>query len=245
MKNIMFVLFISVFAFVITANAQKSEKFENLKILPKNITKEKLDDIMHSFTDGLGVNCEFCHVRNEVTDKMEFSKDTKTAKNKARVMLKMTMAINKNYLSKLSKYSDNIMQVKCVTCHRGNKEPKMLQDVLYRTINKKGIDEAISTYHKLHDEYYGGFTYDFKDHTLVELVQMLNKDKKYDDALKMAQLNIDMYPKSGVAYYGIGIVYAAKGDKENAIKNYKKAIDLMPRAARFFNRKIEELEEKK
>jgi tetratricopeptide (TPR) repeat protein len=245
MKNIVFVLFISVFAFVITANAQKSEKFENLKILPKNITKDKLDDIMHSFTDGLGVNCEFCHVRNDDTNKMEFSKDTKTAKNKARIMLTMTMAINNNYLSKLSEYSDNIIQVKCITCHRGNKKPEMLQDVLYTTVDKKGIDEAISTYHKLHDEYYGGFTYDFRDHTLVELVQMLDKDKNYDGAMKFAQLNLEMYPKSGVAFYGLGEVYAAKGDKENAITNYKKAIELMPRAARFLNRKINELGEKK
>ena len=242
MKRIVLVVFISVFALAVTANAQMSEKFKNLKVLPKDITKDQLDTIMHSFTEGLGVNCEFCHVRNEDTNKMQFDLDRKTAKSKARIMLKMTMAINKDYLSRLSEFSDHIEKVECITCHRGNKEPKMLEDVLYRTIQKDGIDSAITTYHKLHDEYYGGFTYDFKDHTLVKLVQMLNKDQKYDDAMKIAQLNLKMYPNSGVATMGLGEVYEAKGDKEKAIGTYKKAIELMPRAAWFINRRIQELQ---
>ncbi len=244
MKRLVVLFFISVFAFAITANAQMAEKFKNLKVLPKDITKDQLDKIMDSFTEGLGVNCEFCHVRNEDTNKMQFDLDKKTAKSKARIMLTMTMDINKKYLSELSQFSDNIEQVKCVTCHRGNKQPKMLEDVLYKTVQKDGVDSAITTYHKLHDEYYGGFTYDFRDHTLVQLVQMLDKDQKYDDALKFAQLNLEMYPNSGVATFGLGQVYEAKGDKENAIKTYKKAIELMPRAARFLNRRIEKLQGK-
>jgi tetratricopeptide (TPR) repeat protein len=244
MKKIALVFLISVFAFAVTINAQMPDKFKNLKVLPKDITKDQLDKIMDSFTEGLGVNCEFCHVRNDQTNKMEFNLDQKTAKSKARIMLQMTMDINKKYLSQLSEFSDNIEKVECITCHHGNKMPKMLEEVLYSTIQKSGVDSAISTYHQLHDEYYGGFTYDFKDHTLVKLVQMLNKDQKYNDAMKIAQLNLEMYPNSGVATFGLGQVYEAKGDKENAIKTYRKAIELMPRAARFLNRRIEELQKK-
>jgi tetratricopeptide (TPR) repeat protein len=242
MKKIALAFFMSVFVLSVISNAQMPDKFKNLKILPKDITKDQLDKIMDSFTEGLGVNCEFCHVRDEQTNKMEFDLDQKTAKSKARIMLQMTMDINKKYLSQLSQFSDNIIQVECITCHRGNKMPKMLEDVLYSTIQKAGIDSAISTYHQLHDEYYGGFTYDFKDHTLVKLVQMLDKDQKYEDAMKIARLNLEMYPNSGVATFGLGQVYEAKGDKENAIQTYKKAIELMPRAARFLNRRIEELQ---
>lgn len=244
MKRIVLVILVFVFALAVTTNAQMPEKFKNLKVLPKDITKDQLDKVMHNFTEGLSVNCEFCHVRNEDTHKMQFDLDRKTAKSKARIMLKMTMDINKKYLSQLSEFSDHIEKVECITCHRGNKEPKMLEDVLYKTIQKDGIDSAITTYHKLHDEYYGGFTYDFKDHTLVKLVQMLDKDQKYDDAMKIAQLNLEMYPNSGVATYGLGQVYESKGDKEKAIETYKKAIQLMPRAARFLNRRIEELQKK-
>ena len=244
MKRTVIVFFISIFVSAIAVNAQIPGEYKNLKILPKDITKDQLDKIMDSFTEGLGVNCEFCHVRNADTDKMEFSLDTKESKNKARIMLNMTMDINKKYLSQLSEFTDYIEQVKCITCHRGNKEPKMLEDVLYNAIQKFGVDSAITTYHQLRDKYYGGFTYDFRDHSLVSLVQMLNKDQKYDDAMKIAQLNLDMYPNSGVATFGLGQVYEAKGDKEKAIETYKKAIELMPRAARFLNRRIKELQEK-
>jgi tetratricopeptide (TPR) repeat protein len=244
MKKTALVFFISIFALAVTTNAQMPDKFKNLKVLPKDITKDQLDKIMNSFTAGLGVNCEFCHVKNDQTNKMEFDLDQKTTKSKARIMLQMTMDINKKYLSQLSQFSDNIEQVECLTCHRGNKQPKMLEDVLYSTIQKNGIDSAITTYHQLRDEYYGGFTYDFKDHTLVKLIQMLDKDQKYDDAMKIAQLNLEMYPNSGVATFGLGQVYEAKGDKVNAINEYKKAIELMPQAARFLNRRIEELQAK-
>ena len=145
MKKTALVFLISVFVLTVASNAQMPDKFKNLKVLPKDITKGQLDKIMDSFTEGLGVNCEFCHVRNEQTHKMEFNLDQKTAKSKARIMLGMTMDINKKYLSQLSEFTDNIEQVKCITCHRGNKMPKMLEDVLYSTIQKAGIDSAIST----------------------------------------------------------------------------------------------------
>jgi hypothetical protein len=60
--------------------------------------------------------------------------------------------------------------------------------------------------------------------------------------MKIAQLNLKMYPNSGVATMGLGEVYEAKGDKEKAIETYKKAIELMPRAAWFINRRIQELQ---
>jgi tetratricopeptide (TPR) repeat protein len=157
-------------------------------------------------------------------------------------MLKMVAGINKDYLSQLSEYSKNVIQVKCVTCHRGNKKPLMLEDVLLSTIKDKGLPEAITTYHQLHDQYYGSFTYDFSDHTLVKLIEMLNDEKRYDDAIGIANLNIEMYPKSGVAYYGLGEAYQAKGNKDEALKNYQKAKELMPEGARFIDRKIKELQ---
>jgi tetratricopeptide (TPR) repeat protein len=158
-------------------------------------------------------------------------------------MLKMVTGINNDYLSKLSEYTKDVMSVKCITCHRGNKKPLMLEDVLFSAIQEKGLPEAVSTYHQLHDQYYGSFTYDFSDHTLVKLVEMLNNEKRYDDALGIANLNIEMYPESGVAYYGLGEAYQAQGNKDKALENYEKAKKLMPDGARFIDRKIQELKE--
>ncbi len=224
-------------------NAQIPDKFTNLRVLPKLISKEKLVATMRSFTDALGVNCGFCHAQQQGTEKLDYPSDDKSEKEEARIMLKMVMGINQDYLSQLSEYSQDVMKVNCITCHRGNKKPLMLQDVLLSVIKEKGLDEAVSTYHKLHDEYYGSFTYDFAPETLVKLVQMLNEEKRYDDAVGIANLNIEMYPESGMAYYGLGEAYLAKGDKDKALENYEKAKDLMPEGARFIDRKIKELKE--
>lgn len=52
---------------------------------------------MHHFSQSLGVHCDFCHVKNEATKKMDFAADTKPEKNMARKMMLMAIDINKNY----------------------------------------------------------------------------------------------------------------------------------------------------
>ncbi len=232
-----------IFLSSVLSHAQIPDKFTNLQVLPKLISKEKLLGTMRSFSDALGVDCGFCHANQEGTDKLDFPSDKKDEKEEARVMLKMVMGINQDYLSQLSKYTGDIMSVKCVTCHRGNKKPLMLEDVLLTTIKEKGLPQAISTYHQLRDEYYGGFTYNFSPETLVKLVEMLNDENRFDDALGVANLNIEVYPNSGMAYYGLGEAYQAKGENEKALESYKKAKEMMPEGSRFIDRKIQELKE--
>ena len=231
-----------IFLSSVLSQAQIPDKFTNLQVLPKLISKDDLLGTMRSFTGALGVDCGFCHADQEGTDKLDFPSDKKPEKEEARIMLKMVMGINQDYLSKLSEYTKDVMSVKCVTCHRGNKQPLMLEDVLMTTLKDKGLPQAVSTYHQLHDQYYGSFTYDFSDRTLVKLVEMLNDEKRYDDALGIADLNIEMYPQSGIAFYGLGEAYQAKGDKDKALENYTKAKQLMP-DGRFIDRKIQELKE--
>lgn len=226
--------------------AQEAGNFKNLKVLPKDISKDDLKSIMKGFTAALGVRCSYCHDGEEgkPLDTYDFASDKKTHKLKARVMIKMTRDINQKYLSELKEFSDHIDKVECATCHRGANEPKMLDDVMYMTVKRKGVEEAVNTYHKLYDRYYGGNTYDFRDHTLVSVIHKLNDDKDYDAAIAMGKLNLEMYPNSGVAHFGMGQAYEAKGDKENALAEYKKALELMPEAGRFLNKKIQDLEAK-
>ena len=49
--------------------------YKNLKILPKDITREQLDSVMHHFTASLNVRCNFCHVRNEEAKTWDFASD--------------------------------------------------------------------------------------------------------------------------------------------------------------------------
>ncbi|HEX7755591.1 MAG TPA: c-type cytochrome [Niabella sp.] len=95
----------------------------NLKVLPQDITHEKLDSIMHGFNTSLGVKCDFCHAKNG--DKLDFASDENPAKEVARKMLRMTMEINKNYFNTDSTIHPAYLNtVTCNTCHKGDAYPE-------------------------------------------------------------------------------------------------------------------------
>ena len=123
-------------------------QFKNLQILPKDISDDGLDSVMHTFTASLGVKCNYCHVRNEETRKMEFAKDDKPEKQIARKMMLMSIDINKNHFQQIEDAMDSgkntistdtsavsymLKYVTCYTCHHGdphpeNKPPKKNKD---------------------------------------------------------------------------------------------------------------------
>jgi len=53
--------------------------------------------------------------------------------------------------------------------------------------------------------------------------------KKGPDAIRMFQLNVELYPKSANVYDSLGEAYMYNGDKELAIQNYEKSLDLDPK----------------
>ncbi|MEP7231767.1 MAG: c-type cytochrome [Ginsengibacter sp.] len=79
----------------------KAPKYMNLQILPEDISKNDLDSVMHHFTQSLGVKCNFCHVWNNDSKKMDFATDDKPEKNIARKMMLMSIDLNKNYFAKM------------------------------------------------------------------------------------------------------------------------------------------------
>ena len=80
---------------------------KNLKILKA----EELMPAMRSYTAGLGVRCDFCHVQGDRAS------DANPHKNEAREMIAMTRQIN-------SHFPDGKERVTCYTCHRGEHEPR-------------------------------------------------------------------------------------------------------------------------
>jgi photosynthetic reaction center cytochrome c subunit len=96
--------------------------FKNLQVLPKDISKDSLDTIMHHFTKALGVRCNFCHAMGN--GKMDFASDEKEEKGIARYMIKMAAGINTTYFNfEKSNRPDTINVVKCITCHHGYPHP--------------------------------------------------------------------------------------------------------------------------
>jgi CubicO group peptidase (beta-lactamase class C family) len=52
--------------------------------------------------------------------------------------------------------------------------------------------------------------------------------KKMADAIRMFQLNVELHPQSWNAYDSLGEAYMNNGDKNLAIQNYKKSLELNP-----------------
>ncbi|HEY6502723.1 MAG TPA: c-type cytochrome [Chitinophagaceae bacterium] len=114
----------------IAATRLPQYKARNLKVLPKDISDEKLDSIMHTYNKALGVNCAFCHTpyNKNLPDSLNYEVDENPMKEDARKMMRLTIQINKDYF-----YYDTLQRpeylkvVTCFTCHRGDPFPADLK----------------------------------------------------------------------------------------------------------------------
>ena len=97
-------------------------EFKNLKVLPQNITHDELIATMRGFTRALGTRCDHCHAANPPGSKeqFDFASDAKPEKNAARTMLRMTRAVNADYLSHVNEHGQHVT---CITCHLGHTVP--------------------------------------------------------------------------------------------------------------------------
>ena len=216
---------------------------KNLTVLPKTTTPKDLQKAMLSFTSGLGVRCVFCHVGEEGKglEEFDFPSDKKPEKNTARTMIKMVDAINNQYLATVHSGNGPAIQVTCMTCHRGNALPILLEDELKLTFDRFGIDSTINQYHALRARYYGGFTYNFKEGTLVRLAdKMLEDTTNAPSAIQVLRLNAQLYPEFPMTYARLAEIYEDKGDLQQAAENYQQALKLDPNDERL-RRRLERL----
>lgn len=108
-----------------TPQPQEQEwKGTNLKVLPKDITKAEIEEVMEGFKVALGVNCSFCHAENaNDPSKLDFVSDANPRKETARWMMKMTQQINKKHFKHRDERTGALTQITCETCHNGSEHP--------------------------------------------------------------------------------------------------------------------------
>lgn len=115
---------LAILLFATASSLKPGREFKNLKILPRDISPQKLDSIMHSYNKALQVQCDFCHVKNNPSDTaLNFAADG-SMKESARRMIQLMIDINTKYF-----YYDSTIRpqylnaVSCNTCHRGEPFP--------------------------------------------------------------------------------------------------------------------------
>src|SRR5271170_6507795 len=85
------------------------QAFKNIQVL-KGVPADQIIPAMQFIAASLGVECNFCHVRDA------FDKDDKETKVTARKMMLMMFAANKDTF-------EGEREVTCYTCHRGSTDP--------------------------------------------------------------------------------------------------------------------------
>ena len=120
------------------------------------------------------------------------------------------------------------------------RDPAMEAILAYKPA--ESMDDIIAWAQKNDDvpgliERYRKFRSDPK-HKYTETMTIINRVGHYllrirrpDDALTIFKVNAEDNPGSAIVYQSLGDVYDIKGDKENALANYKKAISIDPKLA--------------
>jgi hypothetical protein len=104
---------------------------------------------------------------------------------------------------------------------------RSITETLSPTIASRGVDAAVKQYHDL--KAVQPTTYNFDEEELNSLGYRLLNAKKFNDAIRIFQLNVEAYPQSGNAYDSLGEAYMNAGNKPLAIDNYQRSLQLNPK----------------
>jgi CubicO group peptidase (beta-lactamase class C family) len=102
-----------------------------------------------------------------------------------------------------------------------------LVDELMKTLATGDARQAIARYRELKTK--SPQTFDFSEPELNRLGYTLLQRGRVTDAIDVFLLNVEAYPKSWNVYDSLGEAYAVHGDRDLAIANYKKSLELNPK----------------
>lgn len=210
------------------ATAQVPDKFTNLQVFPKDISKGELTNRMREFSFGLGVRCNYCHVGEDNLEQADFASDEKPAKKTARAMIRMVDEINGRLLRGIETGRTTRVTVECQTCHHGISVPEPIEDIVARLVATEGVEAALTRHRELREEHYGRAAYDFSKTPLDKVADDLSRSGKTDEALALLRENFKHYPDDTWGLAILGGVHKARGEREEAIAAFKKILEINP-----------------
>jgi len=111
--------------------------------------------------------------------------------------------------------------------HQYDLPKKSIAEAVYKTVLEKDVASAINDYRELkkkHPE-----DYNFGPNELNRLGYHLLQKNKTSEAIEIFKLNVEVYPKNANGYDSLAEAYMLNGDKELAIKNFAKSLELNPK----------------
>ena len=102
-----------------------------------------------------------------------------------------------------------------------------IAETLGKIVLKDGVESAVKQYHDLKTS--RADQYDFSESELNTLGYQLLRSDRVAEAIAIFKLNIEMFPEAFNPYDSLGEAYMVAGDKELAIKNYAKSLELNPK----------------
>ncbi|MEX2117448.1 MAG: serine hydrolase [Bacteroidota bacterium] len=105
--------------------------------------------------------------------------------------------------------------------------PKVtIVDTLLAVIVKDGIEAGVKRYAELKAS--SGEKYNFSEPELNTLGYILMRSGKVKESIRIFQLNVEKYPEGFNTYDSLGEAYMEDGQKDLAIKNYAKSLEMNP-----------------
>lgn len=95
-----------------------------------------------------------------------------------------------------------------------------------RTIRQQGADAAVKQYYELKKT--RPDVYDFSERELNTLGYVLLGEQRIKEAIEIFKLNVAVYPEGFNTYDSLGEAYLANNERELAIMNYRKSLELNP-----------------
>ncbi|MGH7595429.1 MAG: serine hydrolase [bacterium] len=103
---------------------------------------------------------------------------------------------------------------------------KSIAETIFATITEKGIAPALAQYRELKEK---TSQYALNEGEMNIFGYQLLQMKKVKEAIEVFKLNVEAFPQSSNVYDSLGEAYMTNGEKELAIKNYEKSIELNPK----------------
>ncbi|MGH7531548.1 MAG: c-type cytochrome [Gemmatimonadales bacterium] len=231
-------------ALTLLTAAQIPDSFTNLKVLPEDITRDSLVQVMRGFSLSLSVRCQYCHVGGDGVSfaGVEFAKDDDPDKRKARFMLRMVDSLNRAVLPTIPDLPTGRepLRITCKTCHRGSARPELLTQRLERVRDSLGIEAAVTEYRKLRTDNQFSGRYDFGEWEMNLWAERLARSGRQADAMAVYQLNLEFFPQSASILAALGELHEPV-DRVTALDYYRRALVLQPQNAEL-QRRVQRLE---